>query len=139
MRRMTILEEQHDEIVMLVRAVAARIAKADFIEQASSIAGQLEQMTGKLAVHLALEDLMVCKPMIQSKDIAIKTAAANFRGDVMCLHDICINFAETWREEDIKARPQEFIIAFRSVASLLVGRFELVTRQVYPVASRLAG
>ena len=93
MRKMNVLEEQHDEIVMLVRMIAASLAGANISTQADLIASQLEDLTSKLAVHLALEDLLVCRPMIQSQNVSLKSTAAKFRGDITCLQDICLNFA----------------------------------------------
>lgn len=140
MRKMNVLEEQHDEIVMLVRKIAASLSGANISTQADLIASQLEELTSKLAVHLALEDLLVCRPMIQSQNVSLKSTAAKFRGDITCLQDICLNFAENWQAGDIRSRPQEFVQAFKAVASMLVGRFELELRQVYPLAAgRVAG
>lgn len=139
MRKMSVLEAQHDEIVGLVRKIATQISTGQIAAHADVISTMLDEMTAKLAIHLALEDMMVCKPMIQSANSGLKLTAAKFRGDVTCLQDICLNFAETWRSGDIAARPQEFIGAFRQVGSALAGRFDLVTRQVYPLAERMTG
>ena len=99
--------------------------------------GHLLRLSGKLTVHLQMEDRSLYPAFFANSDPGLHSAAAHFKESMGGLKADADAFFRRWlRPDAISTEPGEFRAAARGLLGLLTARIAAEETELYPLAER---
>ena len=129
---------QHRELA----DAAARLGAADRESLsthagATAVRGWVAELSGKLLVHLQMEDASLYPDLLRSESAELRIAAARFRSDVGTLRSAADAFSGRWlRPAAIEQAPEVFLAELRPFLHALSARIAREDAQLFPLAER---
>lgn len=112
---------------------AAKLAK-----DAAQARKLLSELSGKLIVHLAAEDMLLYPQLLECKDPAARTLASRFIAEMGSIAQVFKNYVVRWNATtDIQSNPQAFVAETRAIIKALDERIHKENTQLYPLADKL--
>lgn len=136
MSRTEKFRHHHDELVGLVGTIQKAIA-GNAATNAELITSTMTSMTGKLTVHLAMEDNVLYPQMIASPDAATSTTAKKFQTEMGGIKEVYVGFTRKWGKAAIASDPAGFAKEFEGIAHALGDRITRENNQLYPLADKM--
>jgi len=128
-------KRQHQELLGLVGELAAKV-KAD-PGDAKGLRTLLSALSGKLTVHLAMEDKALYPRLLQVDADNSRGLARAFQQEMGGLADSFAQFNQKWQTGAIAADPGGFARATQDLASALGRRIARENAELYPLADRV--
>lgn len=128
-------KRQHQELLGLVGELATR-TKVD-PGDAKGLRTLLSALSGKLTVHLAMEDKALYPRLVQVDADNSRGMARAFQQEMGGLADSFAQFNLKWQATAIAADPGGFAQATKALASALGKRIARENAELYPLADRV--
>lgn len=136
MARTEKFRQHHDELVVLVGKIQKSLS-GNVAAEVENISTTLTTITGKLTVHLSMEDSVLYPQMIASPDAAISGAAKKFQTEMSGIKDVYVAFTKKWGKTAIAADTAGFAKEFAGIAQALAQRITRENNELYPLADKL--
>lgn len=136
MARTDKLRQHHDELVALVGKIQKSLS-GNVAAEVENISTTLTTITGKLTVHLSMEDSVLYPQMISSPDAATSGTAKKFQTEMSGIKDVYVGFTKKWGKTAIAADTAGFAKEFAGIAQALAQRITRENNELYPLADKL--
>lgn len=136
MARTEKFRQHHDELVALVGKIQKSLS-GNVAAEVENISTTLTTITGKLTVHLSMEDSVLYPQMIASPDAAISGAAKKFQTEMSGIKEVYVAFTRKWGKTAIAADTAGFAKEFAGIAQALANRITRENNELYPLADKL--
>ena len=138
MRKTDQFRYQHDEIVQVVTELTGYLEEKSLAENIPDVIGLLVRLSGKIKVHLAMEDSMLYPRLATSPDPLARSLADMYQTEMGDLSEIFKTYIEKWlSSESIETDKRGFIAETQSLFAALSDRIRRENEILYPVADRL--
>ncbi|HYE48297.1 MAG TPA: hemerythrin domain-containing protein [Azospirillaceae bacterium] len=128
---------QHTEITTLLEQLHALLLVPQ-PAAGDSLAATLRRLTGKLTVHLAMEDQSLYPRLLQSPDARIAATAARFQQEMSGIREAFQQFLGRWTDAAIQADRAGFSAALDALSAVLSRRIERENTELYPLLDNAA-
>lgn len=137
-RRTAQFRQQHAEIVEVVQDITFFIRETSVVNDIPEIVSLLIRLSGKLKVHLAMEDSSLYPDMLNSSnEKAVETAQA-FQEEMGGLAKAFLDYMSNWRSPDsIADNPEGFKVATAGLFEALGDRVQRENSDLYRLADEL--
>jgi hemerythrin-like domain-containing protein len=126
--------KQHSELLALAAKLADALDPAKLGRDATPARLILSNLSGKLKVHLAMEDNSLYPRMLQDSDPAVSAMARRFADEMGGIAKAFGGYVERWPSANaIQLAPQQFIDETRKIFAALASRIERENNQLYPL------
>ena len=130
--------KQHKEMVEIVQLISSKLTPAAVEAEADLIRSSLLSLSGKLTVHLAMEDKSLYPHMLASADVEIKKSADAFIREMGGLSAAFKAYITAWPNATaIKANPALFCTQSKGGFDALGQRIGREEKTLYPLAEKL--
>ena len=138
MARTTSLRRQHDDILKDIATFAVLLKPAPRPATGASLLEQLSALSGKIKVHLAMEDNVLYPELLAAADPQTRTTAAAFKKEMGGIGAAFAAFRERWNTADaISANLAAFAREASNVLEQLNQRIQRENGSLYPLADEL--
>ena len=96
MARTDKFRRQHEEILVLARKIAALLGETIPIEDASLIRSLMLQLSGKVTMHLAMEDKSFYPSLVDSHDSSVRSLAKEYMDEMGVLATTFGHYMTSW-------------------------------------------
>lgn len=128
---------QHRELADLIGQIAGLAASPAAAQaRADDIRGLLNQLAGKLTVHLSGEDKVVYPALAASSDPQVAATAKRFQSEMGGLVEVFKAFNRAWTASAIKADAARFTAELGQVAKAVGERVQKEETVLYPLAEK---
>lgn len=139
MNRTANFRKQHDDILMLVKDITAALRSTLSEEDAARLRAMLAQLSGKLSVHLAMEDKSFYPTLVGSADPELQRIARQYSSEMGPLASTFQAYVQKWSTARvIHADPAGFSSDTRTVFGALTARIQKENTHLYHLADKLA-
>lgn len=129
---------QHDELAGLVASMEQRLDGVLAGGSAADLRRLLAQYSGKLAVHLRMEDEALYPRALGDGDATLQRVAAVLKRDVGPLHEEFQRFLEAWPSAAmIESRPRDFAMQLARTLRTIARRMQREEAELYPLVDAL--
>lgn len=129
---------QHDELAALAAAIEQKLEGVQAGQKAADVRRLLAQYSGKLSVHLRMEDEALYPRALGDGDATLQRVAATLQGDVGPLHDEFQAFLKAWPSAAvIEARPRDFALQLARTLRTITRRMQREEAELYPLVDAL--
>ena len=128
-------KRQHQELLDLVGELATRVKVNP--GDAKGLRTMLSALSGKLTVHLAMEDKALYPRLMQADVDNSRGLARTFQQEMGGLADTFAQYNQKWQAGTIAADPGGFARATQELASALGKRIARENAELYPLADRV--
>jgi hypothetical protein len=131
---------QHRELLGVAQRLGARADHASLSTApgAEEVRGLLATLSGKLMVHLQMEDRSLYPALLGSPDPEVRGGVARFQAEMGSLRQRAGLFFGRWlRTAAIEREPDAFSAELRPLLHALAGRIAAEDAELYPLAERL--
>jgi hypothetical protein len=122
--------DQHAALVRLIGEIQSGLVDLDD-RGAAATRSALNTLSGKLTVHLSMEDQGLYPRLKSHEDLRIRDLAARFDAEMSGLKDAFSAFNGRWTRQEIAANPEEFRRAFAKISSALGERIRRENTELY--------
>ncbi len=129
---------QHADLLRAAAELESELAGPRFAHSAEAARNHLVQISGKLTVHLQMEDRGLYPAFLASADPRVRSVATRFRDSMGGLKASADAFFRAWlRPDAIAADPDGFRVDARALLRALAERIAAEDIELYPLAGRL--
>lgn len=127
--------DQHDELVQLVLQVTPLLTTAKVDEKCQEIASIMTTLTGKLKMHLAVEDQYLYPALQKAANPNVQKKANDFAKEMGAITTAYLVYRQKWGlPTQMKANPNEFIKDTQAVFKVLKTRIDKENGELYKLA-----
>jgi hemerythrin-like domain-containing protein len=139
MARTHSFREQHDEILEIVRSIEAELVMDKLKKNPNNVLKLFAGFSGKLKIHLAMEDKGLYPMLAQHADQSIRSLGESYSKEMTTITDAYMKFSKDWLSPAaIEKDPSSFIASARKVFGLLGKRIEKENRELYTALEKIA-
>ncbi len=134
--------QQHRDLLGLAVRLGARADHASLLtpDGAAEAHRLLHDLSGKLMVHLAMEDRSLYPALLESADPAVRARARHFQDEMGRLWPRAEAFFRHWlRPDAIQLAPSTFAAELRPLLHALATRVAAEDVELFPRADRAGG
>ena len=129
---------QHDELSALSASMEQKLEGVQAGESATDLRRLLAQYSGKLSVHLRMEDEALYPRALGGGDASLQRVAAALQRDVGPLHEEFQRFVEAWPSAaTIESRPRDFAMQLARTLRTIARRMQREEVELYPLVDAL--
>lgn len=129
--------QQHDELLGLANELAATLDTAKLSTDASTARSVLNQLAGKLLLHLSAEDKHLYPELMASNDDQTRTVAQQFVDEMGGIAEAFTTYNDKWKTaSSIQGDPAGFINETKAIYGALAGRIEKENTVLYPLMDK---
>ncbi len=108
------------------------------IHDAQLIVSQLSTLTGKLTIHLAMEDKVIYPYLINHKDEHVRVLAKKYIDEIGSIAQVFTNYIKKWpNPHTIQDNTSGFIHETKSLFQVLSKRIDKEDNELYELVDRL--
>lgn len=138
MSRTDNFRRQHDEILNVAKEISLSLTPDKLNDQVNEVRKLLSSLTGKINVHLSMEDNALYPRMIQGNDANIKLTAQKFMTEMGEIKTVFTDYSKKWfSATSIKNSPMEFIKETKAIFAALEKRIQRENKELYPLVDKL--
>ena len=136
--RLELYQQQHAVLLRAARALEADTAGEWLPGSPESARGHLLHLSGKLTVHLQMEDRGLYPELQASSDPRVRDTATRFQASMGELRVVADAFFQRWlRPGAIAASPDDFRAGTRAILAALGQRIAAEDAALYPLVDSL--
>jgi len=129
---------QHEEIMEIAGQVLSSLNPGDLSRDAGGLRATLSKLSGKLQVHLAMEDKALYPQLLEHKDMTVKTTAKRYVDEMGGISTAFKDYMSKWAIPSvIQAKSQEFISETKAIFDTLSKRVERENNELYVMVDNL--
>jgi iron-sulfur cluster repair protein YtfE (RIC family) len=137
MARTDNLRQQHASIVKAIETLSGYLTEAKIASDAAGVKTALNVLTGKLGVHLAMEDKVLYPELMKASDPNIKATSEKFAMEMGGIAEAFTAYASKWTENTVRLDPAGFINETNGIFGVLSKRVGEEESVLYPMADSL--
>ena len=128
-------KRQHREIRELVNKIKSSLLIDLLQTEPASVRYILSTLSGKLLMHLAMEDQFLYPSLMEKNDPILRATAQKFLTEMGDLVDVFKNYSQKWlRPSLIQADPRAFIEDSNQIFHALLQRIDQEDQELYPLS-----
>lgn len=128
-------KEQHQDLLQVVGEIAAHIQANTVADNAPAIASNLAKLSGKIGIHLAMEDKSLYPKMIDSGNPTAAQKAQQFQGEMGGLAEAFTTYKTKWMSPSkIAEDAATFAKETQDIVKALGDRIKREESELYPLA-----
>jgi len=129
---------QHQELGHLASALDEAVNAIDEPEGPQRAKHALAQLTGKLKIHLVMEDGSLYPRLLQAPSAETAQTAQRFMTEMGGLSATYMSYATKWKQPGaIDGHPELFTSETKGILKVLGERIKRENRELYPLAESL--
>lgn len=126
---------QHKEIGEIVSALEALLNPSIVADKADDVRAKLSLLSGKVTIHLAMEDKVLYPTMLNCSNQTASQTAQKFKEEMGAIGGIFKTFVDKWNSaEKIKTGSSEFCNETKGLFSALKDRIKREEGDLYKLA-----
>lgn len=126
--------QHHKDLLKIASEISGRLNLHDIEKDPGTMKTMLSRLSGKVSVHLAMEDDSLYPELIAHKDAFIRAAADRLAKEVGGIKKAFAEYTRKWHNaEAIGGNATEFIRETRNIFSELTRRIEKEDGELYPL------
>lgn len=130
--------QQHDGLVEIVTEISGYLDGTNARDNAKTVSSLLNQLSGRLNIHLRMEDTVIYPKMIESSNAEASKTARQFQDEMGGLSKAYMDYAGKWNvPQNIETDPDGFITDTKAVFAALATRIERENNDLYPLAEQV--
>ena len=138
MRNLDQLKRQHVEIFEVLNETKALIQKQNFENDSPAIAKNINNIAGKLQVHLSNEDRFLYPAFLNSDRVALKNKAKAYSDEMGDLSDVYTSFKTKYNTRSkIMANTASLVTDSDKVFKAIEKRIQKEDHDLYKIAEEL--
>ena len=131
------LRKQHHELLEIAARLTRELDEHALSRNASTARTTLSQFSGKLKVHLNMEDRSLYPRLIGSESETVRDTARSFIAEIGGIGEAFLKYLDRWpNSSSIQREPKEFIRETRDILSAVAKRIDKENRDLYPLVDR---
>ncbi|HEY4118842.1 MAG TPA: hemerythrin domain-containing protein [Byssovorax sp.] len=135
--RTAVFRRQHEELAQSVADITALLDAAELAKDASIVSGHLSILSGKLTVHLAMEDKGLYPRLARHASRPVRDLAQRFMSEMGSIHDVFRDYLARWRDPaQIQRQAQSFVEETKGLLAALTQRIAREDNELYPMVDR---
>jgi hypothetical protein len=135
--RTAVFRRQHEELGQSVADITALLDATELAKGAGIISGHLSILSGKLTVHLAMEDKGLYPRLVRHTNPAVRGLAQRFMTEMGSIHEVFSGYLTKWRDpRHIEKEPERFVTETTSLLAALTQRIAREDHELYPLVDR---
>jgi hypothetical protein len=129
---------QHDELDRIAKSIEGKLADLQAGAGAADVRRLLAQYTGKLAIHLRIEDEALYPQLLEGKDAVLRERAATLKIGMGALDAEFQTFVRAWPSAaSIESNPGEFCRQFARIIRAIGRRMAREEVELYALIDEL--
>ncbi len=129
---------QHKDLLAIAGELGKHLNPAELSENARPAAMVLSQLSGKLKIHLSMEDNNLYPDLLKHEDAQVRSTAQHFIDDMKGIANAYQAYASRWvTHVTIQADPQAFINETNGIFKALGDRIEREDNKLYKLVDNL--
>lgn len=138
MARTDKFRKQHEEILTIARSIAALLGDQISADDAQTARHLLLQMSGKVAIHLAMEDKSFYPNLLASTDSEIRSKARQYMDEMGLLASTFNSYLQKWKTPTlIMENGPAFTAETKVVFNALSKRIQKENTQLYALVDAM--
>lgn len=132
------LRQHHRELLRIASDLSGLLNAEHIKKDANEVRNTLSMLSGKLAVHLAMEDSNFYPSLVNHRDPSVKSIAGRFYKEIGGMKEAFMEYSKRWSTPaNIQTHAQEFVIETKNLLGALSKRIEKEDLELYRIADRL--
>jgi hypothetical protein len=128
--------DQHVELASLANQLGRAADQLRTEEDCARVRKDLSQLSGKLMVHLSMEDRGMYPRLSTHENAELRAAAASFAREMGGIAEAFTAYNTKWTSGAIKADVAGFAAETRKVVQILMSRIQRENTHLYPMVDR---
>jgi hypothetical protein len=129
---------QHKDLLAVAGELGKHLTTTELSANAKPAAQVLSQLSGKLNVHLGMEDNSLYPNLLKHEDAQVRSTAQHFIDDMKGIANAYKMYAGRWScHTKIQADPQAFIAETKGIFKALADRIEREDNRLYKLVDDL--
>lgn len=129
-------ERQHREIIELMEQIEGHLKPNALRIEAEDVRHLLLGLSGKLSVHLAMEDDALYPKLLTHPDQDVKNLTKSFKEEMGDLAESFKVYKQTWtKSQAIESNAQQFIDESKQVFMHLYKRISRENKELFPLVA----
>ena len=135
MERTAVFRRQHEEILEIAGELTAVMAEPERLaEDAEVVRGLLTVLSGKISIHLAMEDKGLYPRLLKHAKPEVRTLAGTYMAEMGGIKDVFAEYLGRWPDgARIQGDPRTFIEETRGLLAALERRISREDNELYPM------
>lgn len=130
------LYKDHKLILGLANDLSAHLNKEDVVNKSADILGLLNKLSGKIKMHLSMEDKYVYPELLKSEKDNVRDTAKRFMNEMGAIGEAYNNYVSKWSSPSkIRENPDGFIKETNEIFAALQKRILSEEKDLYPHAA----
>jgi hemerythrin-like domain-containing protein len=136
-QRTAVFRRQHEELAESVHEIRVLLDPVELAKDAGIISGHLSILSGKLTVHLAMEDKGLYPRLVKHPNAAVRALAQRFMNEMGSIHDVVRQYFARWRDPVlIQRQSHKFVEETNGLLAALTQRIAREDHELYPMVDR---
>lgn len=124
--------EQHQEIMSIISSIKSKLDTLKLSQNATDIEMLLAELSGKVKVHLAMEDKILYPKLLASDNSDIVNTAKAFLAEIGQLGDTFVSYINKWNSSiKIQEDPKSFVSHTSEIIHAIENRIEKEDEQLF--------
>ncbi|MDQ3036028.1 MAG: hemerythrin domain-containing protein [Myxococcota bacterium] len=137
MTRTAVFRRQHLELLEVAAEISDRLDAVELTKDASMMAGLLSVLSGKLTIHLAMEDKGLYPRLQRHSNERVRALATKYMTDMGSICQVFGAYIERWRDRlNIQNDAAAFVTETRGILGALSNRIAREDNELYPMVDR---
>lgn len=129
--------EQHEHLLRCARELSSLLGVEAIRADGQEARAALSRLSGRLHVHLAMEDRSLYPALLAHADPSVRETARRFQEERGGLRRTVDEFLARWPSaRELGLRPEEFVAETRIVLAALESRIGREDRELFPLLDR---
>lgn len=130
--------QHHEELIQVAKEMSAQLTLENLKKDASGIRTLLSKLSGKLSVHLSMEDNSLYPAIANHPDSNLKSTADRFVREMSGIKAAFEEYKQKWgTSAAIQANAAEFIQETKNIFSALSKRIEKEDKELYALVDKI--
>lgn len=139
MGRTSELRDKHQELLKLATQISELLDEKKLSTDAKQIRSLLSTLSGKLGMHLAVEDKNLYPDLLNHEDEKIRTTAKKFIDEMSGIAGVFKKYVDKWpHSKAIQDAPREFVAETKDIFKALSTRIAKEDNELYTLVDKLA-
>lgn len=132
--------DQHVELLDFAKKISSHLTAAGIEQNADEISKQLNFLTGKLKMHLAIEDEFLYPNLKKNSDTNVQNMTEKFSQEMGGIAKAFMDYRAKWpTPSKMKENANDFIKDTEAVFKVLKDRIDRENNQLYALADKVCG
>lgn len=138
MVRTSTLRRQHQEIQSVIDSVKGILDCGEVADQAQRLRQLISSLSGKLGVHLAMEDKVLYPEIQANGNHQLQAIGTEYQREMGELQDLFTNYSHKWTQTKITSNPEAFAKETQVIFFNITQRISREDEKLYPIVDGLS-